>query len=141
MSSRYDLNRFKERQDEFYLQALEEIKEGETQSHWIWYIFPQLKGLGSSINSEYYGIEDIDEATDYLNVDLLRRNLEGISTALLNINGKTAKGIFGSIDCKKVHSSMTLFAQVPGASPVYNKVLEKYYHAIPDQKTIDLLNK
>ena len=103
--------RFKEAQERFvgYEKALEEIRQGEKKSHWIWYIFPQLRGLGRSHNSEYYGIASLDEAKEYLGDPVLKQRLLEISEALLEHKGQDIHRIMGGIDAKKLCSSTTLF--------------------------------
>ena len=137
-----DLIRFLEAQNQMYVKALSEIKKGRKQSHWMWFIFPQLQGLGSSENARYFGIYGIDEAIRYLKHPVLGKHLLEIAQALLTINGKTASDIFGSPDDMKLRSSMTLFAIAAGDSePIFEKVLDKYYAGQPDPVTVSLLKK
>ena len=105
------ITRFKEAQERFggYETALEEIRQGQKRSHWIWYIFPQLKGLGRSYNSEYYGMASLDEAKEYLGDPVLKERLLEISGVLLEHKGEDIHRIMGGIDAKKLCSSMTLF--------------------------------
>ena len=106
----HDLSRFLEAQESDYETALTEIKNGRKTTHWIWYIFPQLKDLGSSPNAKYYGIENLDEAKAYLKNETLRERLLEISQALLELEDDNIKRIMGSaIDARKLLSSMTLF--------------------------------
>lgn len=104
-----DLDRFIEAQKNTYNRALQEIKNGQKESHWIWYIFPQIRGLGHSERANYYAIEDIEEATNYLKNPILYARLIEISKALLEVEEKTAIEILGYVDAMKVKSSMTLF--------------------------------
>lgn len=137
-----DLIRFLEAQNQMYVKALSEIKKGRKQSHWMWFIFPQLQGLGSSENARYFGIYGIDEAIRYLKHPVLGKHLLEISQALLTVNGKTASDIFGSPDDMKLHSSMTLFAIAAGDSgSIFEEVLDKYYAGQPDPLTVSLLKK
>lgn len=135
------LARFLEAQNHTYLKALEEIKSGKKTSHWMWYVFPQLKGLGKSDMAEFYGIENLKEAEDYLAHPVLGKHLVAISEVLLSIYGKTANEIFGSPDDLKLRSSMTLFAIAGKSNPVFNAVLEKYFSGAHDKKTLELINQ
>ena len=135
------LARFLEAQNHTYLKALEEIKSGKKTSHWMWYIFPQLKGLGKSDMAQFYGIENLKEAEEYLAHPVLGKHLVAISQALLNIEGKSANEIFGSPDDLKLRSSMTLFASAGKTNPVFRAVLEKYFSGVHDKKSLELLNQ
>ena len=106
----------------------------------MWYIFPQIKGLGSSFTSKYYGIEGLDEAKEYMKNEYLKTNIISISQKLLELNRDNPKDIFGSTDSKKLKSSMTLFELVSD-NDVFSKVLEKYFEGERDQLTLDLVNK
>lgn len=132
--------RFKEAQERFggYEKALEEIRQGEKRSHWIWYIFPQLRGLGRSINSEYYGIASLDEAKEYLGDPVLKERLLEISEALLGHRGKDIHRIMGEIDAKKLCSSMTLL-EIAG-SDEFSEILDTFYGGKRDGLTIGMLN-
>lgn len=141
MESKYNLTRFLDAQNQVYLNALDEIRRGRKQSHWMWFVFPQLKGLGHSTTSEFYGITDLDEAESYLAHPVLGKHLVEISGQLLKIEGKTASEIFGSPDDMKLRSSMTLFSTAGNTHPVFKQVLEKYFSGIPDELTMKLLNK
>lgn len=142
--SRYmknDLDRFIEAQKNTYNRALQEIKNGKKESHWIWYIFPQIRGLGHSERANYYAIEDIEEATNYLKNPILYARLIEISKALLEVEEKTAIEILGYVDAMKVKSSMTLFHLANSEEKTYIEVLNKYYQGEKDEKTIQLLQK
>lgn len=134
------IKRFLEAQRDVYPQALQEIRSGRKQSHWIWYIFPQLKGLGYSDMAQYYGIRDMDEAKEYLSEPTLRANLIEISEALLGLSENDPRKVMGYPDDLKLRSSMTLFNIAAPDVPVFQRVLDKYYQGIPDEKTIELLN-
>lgn len=136
----YDIDRFIEAQEYDYETALTEIKNGKKESHWIWYIFPQLRGLGYSEYSEYYGIDGYDEAVLYLENETLRERLIEISNALLELDENDPVKILGYIDAKKVSSSMTLFAAVDPDEEVFREVLNKYYNGDRDSRTLDMLN-
>lgn len=136
-----NLERFIEAQKNTYNQALQEIKNGQKESHWIWYVFPQIKGLGHSESANYYAIEDLEEATNYLKNPLLCERLIEISKALLEVEGKTAIEILGYVDAMKVKSSMTLFHLANPKEKTYIEVLNKYYDGEKDEKTIQILQK
>lgn len=137
MNENTTLNRFLDAQQQDYNRALSEIKNGRKLSHWMWYIFPQIAGLGFSHMAQLYAIKDLAEATDYLHHPVLGSRLVEIAGALLTIQGKTATQIMGSPDDLKLRSSMTLFSLVDGADPVFKKVLDKYYDGKPDPQTIE----
>ena len=134
----YDLDRFVNAQDSetyTYADALNEIKEGHKQGHWIWYVFPQIKGLGHSYKSEFYGISSIEEAKVYLEHPILGKRLRDITQALLDCNNPSAFNILGFPDVLKVQSCMTLFDMVsPG--DIFNNVLDRYYEGKRCEKTI-----
>ena len=140
MADNKDLIRFLSAQNQVYLNALAEIKKGSKVTHWMWFIFPQIKGLGTSENAKYFGIKDLQEATAYLQHPILGKHLVEISLALLNVNGKTASQIFGYPDDLKLRSCMTLFSSVDNADPVFSLVLKKYFAGEADTKTEQLLN-
>lgn len=122
-----------------YERALSEVKNGMKVGHWIWYIFPQVKGLGMSYNSHYYGIDGLEEARDYLRHPLLGKRLKEVTTALLELQGKSAGEVFGGLDAMKVRSCMTLFDEV-AEDDLFAQVLEKYYHGEKDELTMKMLN-
>lgn len=133
-----DLDRFLKAQVDDYELALKEIRAGEKQSHWIWYVFPQMKGLGMSWTSEFYGIADLEEAKAYLAHPVLGARLKEISAALLEYRTKSAREILGFPDDLKVCSSMTLFDLIePNA--VFAEVLDVFYSGKRDEKTLALV--
>lgn len=134
-----DLQRFLEAQEDDFELALSEIKSGRKESHWMWYIFPQIAGLGFSSTSIFYAIKDLTEAEEYLNHPILGERLIEISEALLEIKGKTAFQIFGSPDDMKLKSSMTLFAALNETNPIFQKVLDKYFDGAKDELTMQIL--
>jgi uncharacterized protein (DUF1810 family) len=136
----YNLKRFTDAQERDYELALSEIKNGRKRSHWIWYIFPQIKGLGYSDISKFYAINSIAEAEAYLNDSLLSSRLIEISEALLQLPGDNATDVFGTPDDLKLKSSMTLFASVAGAPPVFQSVLDKFFNGEKDGKTLQILS-
>ena len=130
------LQRFIEAQNDSYDQALKEIRNGRKLTHWIWYIFPQIKGLGFSYNSEYYGITSLQEARDYLENELLRKRLFKITESLLMHKGKDIESIMGDIDALKLKSSMTLFDAVqPGG--IFGEVLDEFYGGERCRRTLE----
>jgi uncharacterized protein (DUF1810 family) len=137
----FNLNRFLGAQESYYADALREIKQGYKQSHWIWFIFPQMRGLGCSPMAENYGIKSIEEARAYLEDPILKKRLIEISSALLKHKGKsTAYEILGTLDAIKVRSSMTLFDHVmPNA--IFADVLDAFYNGERDVMTLELLKQ
>ncbi len=135
-----ELKRFTEAQENDFERALAEIKRGRKQSHWMWYIFPQIAGLGFSETSKFYAIKNRAEAEDYLRHPVLGKRLIEISEALLAHENKTAHQIFGSPDDVKLKSSMTLFGAIENANPVFQAVLDKYFGGAKDQKTLELID-
>ncbi|MCL2808718.1 MAG: DUF1810 domain-containing protein [Treponema sp.] len=133
------LQRFIDAQENCYKNALEEIKDGYKKSHWMWFIFPQIIGLGFSEISQYYAIKDINEAELYLQHDLLGNRLIEISQVLLDLDCDNAQKIFGFPDDLKLCSSMTLFSQIENAPIIFQKVLDKYFNGKLDDKTLQLL--
>lgn len=132
----YNLQRFLSAQETSYQAALSEIKAGRKRSHWMWYIFPQIQGLGFSETSRFYAIRNRDEAEAYLAHPVLGSRLIEISNELLQLQDSNAYKIFGSPDDAKLKSSMTLFAAVPNTNPVFGAVLEKFFNNIKDDKTL-----
>lgn len=136
----YDLLRFLTAQDSYsqYKTALEEIRNGRKRNHWMWFVFPQLKGLGHSYNADYYGIAGADEARAYRQHPVLRERLREITEALLLLDGLSAKQIFGDVDAMKLRSSMTLFWEATREG-LFRKVLDKYYEGKMCDKTLGML--
>lgn len=135
------MERFISAQLNSYEIALAEIKNGKKISHWMWYIFPQLAGLGFSPTSKYYALKNLQEAKEYLEHPILGKRLLEISHELLNLNNLSAEEIFGSPDDKKLKSCMTLFNMIDNSPSVFNEVLNKYFEGKPDKRTIQLLSK
>ena len=133
------LTRFLTAQESAYPTALAEIKSGRKRSHWMWYIFPQIQGLGFSETSRYYAIRDEAEAQAYLRHPVLGGRLVEISNALLALPSNNATTVFGSPDDLKLKSSMTLFAALPATNPVFEAVLAKFFNGTADEKTRRLL--
>ncbi len=141
MINNYNLQRFEEVHKKYYQTALSEMKNGRKQSHWMWYIFPQLKGLGKSGTSDYYGISNIDEAKAYLSHPILRKNLIEISEALLKLPINNVTEIFGKPDDMKLKSCMTLFSMASEDDKVFDKVLSKFFIGKYDIKTLNILER
>lgn len=135
-----DLKRFLDAQENDFERALAEIKRGRKQSHWMWYIFPQIVGLGSSETSRFYAVKDRAEAELYLAHPVLGARLVEISEAVLEIEGKTANQIFGSPDDMKLKSSMTLFGALKNTNPVFQSVLDEYFNRTNDLRTLQLID-
>lgn len=133
------INRFVQAQENIYAQVVKELKQGKKTSHWMWFIFPQIDGLGFSSTSKYYSIKTVAEAKEYLKHPVLGTRLLECSTILLKIEGKSAESIFGYPDYMKLQSSMTLFSFISPESTVFFNVLSKYFNNEKDQKTIKIL--
>lgn len=136
MEDSFNLQRFIDAQTYDYERALQEIKNGRKQSHWVWYIFPQLKGFGHSYNSEYYGISGLDEAQVYYNHPVLGSRLIEITKALLEHRGKSVQDILSPIDARKVKSCMTLF-WVASGNALFKTVLDVFYEGRMDKRTME----
>ena len=131
----YNLDRFIKAQTHDYEIAFSEIRAGHKRSHWIWYIFPQVKGLGMSAISEEYGIDGIDEAKAYMENPVLREHLIEISEALLDLESDDALDVMGYPDNLKLRSSMTLFSEAAPDEEVFSKVLDKFFGGEKDPET------
>lgn len=139
MTLENDLSRFTDAHRRSYARALGEIRGGYKASHWMWYIFPQLQGLGRSSTARYYAIRDIDEARAFLADPYLGGNLREISGALLELESSDPVAVMGWPDDLKLRSSMTLFAQASEDNAVFLAVLVKYYGGKPDGETLRIL--
>ena len=131
----FDLERFVSAQEGVYEGALRELRAGRKSGHWIWFIFPQLAGLGRSEMSRFYGIESLDEARAYLEHPLLGARLRECAGAVLGTSGRTADEILGPLDAMKVRSSMTLFHRAAPDEPLFAEVLERFYAGVTDDAT------
>lgn len=138
-AKQYNLKRFLEAQESTYDAAIAEIRAGRKRTHWMWFIFPQLAGLGTSSMAVRYAIGNIEEARAYLTHPILGPRLIECAEAGLAVQGKSATEIFGSPDDLKLRSSATLFAQVSPADSVFHRILHKYYSSEPDTRTLELL--
>jgi uncharacterized protein (DUF1810 family) len=142
----YDLARFVEAQQGCYPRVLEELAAGEKASHWMWFIFPQLKGLGVSATARRFGLTGLNEARAYLAHPLLGQRLRECTRAVLGVEGRSAHEIFGTPDDLKLRSCLTLFAAAvsPGAGcaeQLFSEALAKYYGGEPDPRTLELLER
>lgn len=135
---KYNLNRFIEAQSGVYHIALKELQDGRKRSHWMWYIFPQLKGLGHSYNSKFYGISGPEEASEYLEDPILGQRLRDVSNTILNLTTCDAVEVFGGIDSLKLKSSMTLFDLVL-PNDIFALVLDKYFNGQRDNRTLTII--
>ena len=134
--------KFHQVNEEYFSSALLEIKAGKKTSHWMWYIFPQLRGLGASELSYQYGIEDLEEAREYLNHEVLGSRLNKIVQELLKLETNNPVEVFGRTDSMKFRSCLTLFSMVSNEeNNFFDKALEKYFQGNRDEATIVLLNK
>ncbi len=134
-----DLERFVSAQTHSYDDALREVRAGRKRSHWMWYIFPQIAGLGMSSTAQYYAIDDLEEAAAYLLHPVLGPRLLEISRALLTLDTDDAGAVFGWPDELKLRSSMTLFACAAPEEPVFQAVLDKFYGGMKDPRTLEIL--
>ena len=135
------LYRFVKAQQYDYDTALREIRAGRKRSHWMWYIFPQLQGLGFSSTAQFYGIRDLEEAKDYMEHPILGARLVEIGQALLTLETSDPGAVMGYPDDLKLRSCMTLFELAAPDQPVFAQVLEKYYGGHRDRRTLELLGK
>lgn len=134
-----DLERFVLAQDETYDRALHELRAGRKTSHWMWWVFPQVAGLGLSSTSQSYAIADVDEARAYLAHEVLGPRLLECCRALLDLEDVSAERVLGGIDAIKLRSSMTLFAQADPDEPLFTEVLSRFFDGEQDERTVRLL--
>ena len=135
----YDLDRFVKAHEKSYETAFAEIKNGRKVSHWMWYIFPQLKGLGVTETSQLYGIDNLEEAQAFLDHPVLGQHLREITAELLLLKANNATEVFGKPDDMKLLSCMTLFASVAITAEVFQKVLDKFFGGRKDARTLELI--
>jgi uncharacterized protein (DUF1810 family) len=138
MSDPYQLERYTQAQDRdgTYQRAVAELRAGRKVSHWMWFVFPQIEGLGFSAVSRRYAISSLDEARAYLNHPVLGPRLVAAAKIVVGTEGKSAEEIFGPVDALKLRSSMTLFGAADPDEPVFKKVLDKYFKGTPDEATL-----
>jgi uncharacterized protein (DUF1810 family) len=137
MSDRYNLQRFVDAQAGVYEQACAELRAGRKRSHWMWFVFPQIRGLGSSPMAMQYAISSLEEAKAYLEHAVLGARLRECAGIVVGLDGKTVEAIFGYPDDLKFHSSMTLFAQVEKSGGVFGEALKKYFGGEMDRGTLE----
>jgi len=135
----FELDRFVTAQADVYASVVDELRRGRKDRHWIWFIFPQVAGLGRSWISQQYSIGSLDEARAYLAHPVLGARLRECAGILLATTGRTAEEIFGSLDALKVRSSMTLFLRAAPDEPIFQEVLDRFYDGVPDELTDSLL--
>lgn len=137
----FALHRFLAAQEDFYEIALAELRHGRKRTHWMWFVFPQVRGLGSSSMAFRYSIKCRQEAQQYLEHPVLGKRLRDCAEAVLAVEGRSASDIFGYPDDLKLKSSMTLFALVDEPGSVFVRVLDKYYRGEQDIRTIEVLDR
>ncbi len=137
----HDLNRFLRAQEHDYAPALAEIRTGRKRTHWMWYVFPQLDGLGFSETARRYAIRGLDEARAYLEHPVLGPRLVECAEAVLAVQGRSAREIFGTPDDLKLRSCVTLFAEVSPEGSVFHRLIEVYFGGAPDGRTLTLLGQ
>jgi uncharacterized protein (DUF1810 family) len=141
MSDPHDLQRFVQAQDRVYARVVTELKAGRKESHWMWFIFPQVAGLGSSPTAQQYAIRSLAEASAYLDHPVLGPRLRECTELVLDVQERDISDIFAYPDDLKFHSSMTLFALADGAPPLFDAALGKYFNDAPDVKTLEILGR
>ncbi len=137
----YELNRFISAQESVYDRVLAELRGGLKRSHWMWFIFPQIDGLGHSPTTRFYAIKSLEEALQYLSHPVLGARLVECAEAILGVQGRSASDIFGYPDDLKLQSSMTLFALAAGPGSVFERVLDRYYQGKRDSRTLQIVGK
>ena len=140
-SDPFELSRFLKGQDRVYDRVLSELRSGRKRTHWMWFVVPQIEGLGYSSTTQYYSIKSKEEARQYLNHPLLGKRLRECAESILALEGLSASSIFGYPDDLKLKSSMTLFTSVAEPQSVFSRVLEKYFQGNRDERTLALLDR
>jgi uncharacterized protein (DUF1810 family) len=135
----FNLQRFLDAQDRVVDTVTRELQDGSKRSHWMWFVFPQIRGLGHSSTAQHYALASLEEAEAYLNHPTLGERLVDWTKTVVGVQGKSAEQIFGYPDYLKFRSCMTLFSRVPGAPSVFQEALDKYYDGKPDQATLRIL--
>lgn len=133
----FNLDRFVQAQARIFPRVLSELKAGAKMSHWMWFIFPQIRGLGSTPTAIQYSISGLHEARAYLAHPILGPRLKECTQLVLQVESRSAEEIFGSLDAMKFRSSMTLFAQASPGDDIFLRALQKYFAGVPDQLTLD----
>jgi uncharacterized protein (DUF1810 family) len=141
VSDRFHLSRFVDAQDAggTYDRALQELQAGRKRGHWMWFVFPQITGLGYSETSRHFAVSGLDEARAYLAHPVLGPRLVECASALVTLDGTDAVAVFGPVDAQKLHSSMTLFTRAAPAEQVFRDVLDRYFGGEPDEGTTSRL--
>jgi len=139
MQSNYNLSRFIDAQNPIYDIVLKELKQGSKQTHWMWFVFPQLAGLGRSETARYYALANKDEAKAYLENEVLKARLTECTEAVISCGVRNPVRIFGGVDAMKFQSCLTLFAWVEPENPLFRQALERFYQGVLDSKTEKLL--
>jgi len=137
----YNLQRFIQAQEGVYQKVISELKSGKKRTHWMWFIFPQIEGLGKSSVSQYYAIRNLEEAREYLSHSVLGERLKECTRILLDLEGLAVEDIFGYPDNLKLKSSLTLFALVAGPDSIFERALKKFFSGEKDQLTLKILQK
>jgi uncharacterized protein (DUF1810 family) len=140
MADEYDLDHFVTAQEPILAQVRQELSSGRKRSHWMWFVFPQLAGLGFSAMARQYAISSLAEARAYLEHPVLGSRLIGLTKLVNQVNGRSIHEIFGSPDDLKFHSSMTLFTQARPDEPVFREALDKYFGGVMDKRTVEKLS-
>jgi uncharacterized protein (DUF1810 family) len=138
--SKENISRFVQMYDEYYTQVEKELRYGRKESHWMWFIFPQITGLGRSSMAQFYAVKDIGEAKDFLKSSCGER-MRNLLQIVLELQNNIPESIFGIIDAAKLQSSMTLFAEAASEDPIFNRVLDKFYSGLKDEKTLEILRE
>ena len=139
MNDPFELSRFLVAQEDTYDDVLRELRQGKKTSHWMWFVFPQVTGLGDSEMSNYYSIASFDEAEAYLAHRVLGQRLIECASLVMDIEGESAEQVFGSVDAMKFRSSMTLFGKIKSGHKVFQRVLDRYFDGVPDSNTLRIL--
>jgi uncharacterized protein (DUF1810 family) len=141
MNQTFDLDRFVTAQEigAVYERACRELRDGRKSSHWMWFVFPQVAGLGTSATSRHFAISSIEEAREYLSHPVLGPRLRSCAEILVELTGKSAAQIFGELDAQKLRSSMTLFRRAQSGETVFQRVLDKYFDGAADEATEALM--
>ena len=140
-NDQFDLTRFVSAQEMVYARVLFELRNGRKRTHWMWFIFPQIDGLGNSSTTKRYAIKSIEEAQEYLNHPILGKRLNECAALVLAIEKRSISEIFGHPDDMKLKSSMTLFENVAGSDSIFSSILDKYFNGARDSGTLNLLEK
>lgn len=141
LSDPYDLNRFLTAQEGVYDRALTEVRSGMKLSHWMWFVFPQIDGLGHSPTTRHYSIKSLEEARRYLSHPVLGPRLTECAEAVLAVQGRSVSEIFGFPDDMKLQSCMTLFEFLSGPGSVFGRVLDRYYQGRRDERTLQIADR